>query len=94
VLLSCVKNERRGNFLLYAKPAAVCTRALGPEVFSVEGFRHGRCVKTDFRQRSTRKLRSRPQDGDRLRLLLLNSYINGRAREVDLNAARENLAHE
>jgi hypothetical protein len=32
MLLGCKKKERRGNFLLYAKAAAVSTRALGLEV--------------------------------------------------------------
>jgi hypothetical protein len=48
------KKERQRNHLLYAKAAAVSMRTLGLEASSVEGFRHGGCVKADFRQQSTK----------------------------------------
>jgi hypothetical protein len=39
-LLGCVKKERRGNFLLYAKAAAVSMRTVGLGVASFEEVRH------------------------------------------------------
>src|SRR6266481_4126163 len=48
MLLGCAKKKRRGNFLLYAKAAAVSMRTIGLEVSSFDEVRHAGCGKWIF----------------------------------------------